>query len=132
MDAKTLAALLDGRQMGDEITKEEEAIAKEHSLVVAFGYSDDNVEFRGAIDDEVGAYDGAEVAIVNGAIVTSKDELAFLAKYPTASLTGVRKVTATWEPEGLDASWLIDTEGGEPFDIYEDEKLFCRGMVFKL
>lgn len=50
--------MLNGREYGDEITREEEAMAKAHGLVVVFGYSDDNMEFCGAITDEVGCYDG--------------------------------------------------------------------------
>lgn len=58
MTSKELAALLDGNQYGNEITKEQEMLALDHDLVVVFGYSDDDVELRGEINDEVGAYDG--------------------------------------------------------------------------
>lgn len=54
MTLKEFAKMLDGREYGGEITKEEEALAKELGFVVVFGYSDDNAELRGAIDDETG------------------------------------------------------------------------------
>ncbi len=57
MNAKQLAAQLNGREYGSEITKEEEAAAKKAGLVVVYGASDDLVELRGAIEEEVGAYD---------------------------------------------------------------------------
>ena len=37
---------------------EEERLAKENGLVVVFGYSDDNIELRGAINNEAGCFDG--------------------------------------------------------------------------
>ena len=58
MTLKEFAKMLDGREYLHEITKEEEALAKEFGFVVVFGYSDDNAELRGAIDDEIGCYDG--------------------------------------------------------------------------
>lgn len=57
MTAKELAEMLSGRKYGMEITSEEARAAKDAGLVVVYGYSDDNVEFRGAIDEEVGAYE---------------------------------------------------------------------------
>lgn len=63
MNINEFAKMLDGREIGCEITPEEERQAKELGYVVVFGYSDDNAEFRGAIDDEVGCYDGGEIFI---------------------------------------------------------------------
>ena len=45
MTLKEFAKMLDGREYLHEITKEEEALAKELGFVVVFGYSDDNAEF---------------------------------------------------------------------------------------
>lgn len=39
MTPQEFAALLNGREYGEEITREEEALAKAHGLVVVFGYS---------------------------------------------------------------------------------------------
>lgn len=133
MDAKAFAALLNDRQYCSEITKAEEVIAKEHGLVVAFGASDDLLEFRGAINDEVGVYDGGFVSIVNGEVVDEEmfeHEKAVLAKYGHPS-PPVRTVKALWCPDNFKTSWLIETEGGESFDIFEDDDLYCRGVVFK-
>lgn len=52
---------LNGREYGNEITPFEEQRAKELGFVVVFGYSDDNAEFRGAYDEEIGCYDGGRV-----------------------------------------------------------------------
>lgn len=55
MNAKEFAAMLNGREYRREITKAEEKEAKAAGLIVAFGASDDNLELRGAVDDEIGA-----------------------------------------------------------------------------
>lgn len=47
MTAKELAEMLFGRKYGMEITSEEARATKDAGLVVVYGYSDDNVEFRG-------------------------------------------------------------------------------------
>lgn len=58
------AELLNGNEYRDEMTKEQECIAKENNLLVVFGASDDLLEVRGAISDEYGAYDGGEFLLV--------------------------------------------------------------------
>lgn len=108
MTLKEFAALLDGRAYGHEITKEEEALAKELGFVVVFGYSDDNAELRGAIDDEIGCFGG-------GAFV--HEDL------PAA-------IYADWCPEDIDCSWAYGTSiPHEKFYIYEDGDLYCVGIV---
>ena len=69
MTAKELAEMLSGREYGMEITKEEERQAAAAKLVVVYGYSDDNVEFRGAIDEEIGAYEEATIYLTSVGIL---------------------------------------------------------------
>ncbi len=136
------AMLLDGREYTEEITKEEEAIAKNNNFVVCFGASDDLLEFRGAIYDECGAYNSVLVYVINGKVIT---ESGFDEKYlevskefntPIPSLTTVKAIWCEADefPKDLDASWLIKVEGAKsvPFDIVEDGELYCRGVVFEL
>jgi hypothetical protein len=52
MTKEELAAILNDREYGAEITEIEAKLAKKDGLVVVFGHSDDCVEFRGAIEDE--------------------------------------------------------------------------------
>ena len=49
--------------LGVWITSEGARAAKDAGLVVVYGYSDDNVEFSGAIDEEVGAYEDTTIYI---------------------------------------------------------------------
>ena len=108
MTLKEFAKMLDGREYRHEITKEEEALAKELGFVVVFGYSDDNAELRGAIDDEIDCYDGG---------VLEHDDL------PST-------IYADWCPEDMDCSWAYGTSiQHENFNIYEDGELYCVGIV---
>lgn len=61
MTKEELAARLDGREYGSEMTEDEEAEAKEAGLLVIFGYSDDSIEFRGAFH-----VDGGEIGCFGG------------------------------------------------------------------
>ena len=49
--AKQFADLLNGREILKEITKEEEKTAKENGLLVLYGYSDDNIELAGEVEE---------------------------------------------------------------------------------
>lgn len=108
MTLKEFASLLDGREYGCEITTEEEKLAKELGFVVVFGYSDDNAELRGAIDDEIGCYDGGELCHCD---------------LPAT-------IYADWCPEDIDCAWAYGTSiPHEKFCIYDHGKLYCVGIV---
>jgi len=53
INALEFAEKLNGREYRKEITKDEEILAKENNLLVLFWYSDDNMEARGVINDEI-------------------------------------------------------------------------------
>lgn len=108
LNLKQFASMLDGRSYGSEITKEEEKLAKELGFVVVFGYSDDNAELRGAIDDEIGCFNGGELR--------HKDLTA--------------PIYADWCPDDIDCSWAYGTSiPHEKFYIYENGELYCVGIV---
>lgn len=108
MTCKEFAKMLDGREYMHEITKEEEALAKELGFVVVFGYSDDNAELRGAIDDEIGCF--------NGGKLEHKD------------LPDV--IYAKWFDRESNYAWSYKTSiPHETFRIYEDGDYWCMGIV---
>lgn len=110
-----MAALLNGREYGSEITREEAVLAKASGLVVVFGYSDDNVELRGAISDEAGCYRGRTFYVRPDGIDTSGDG---------------EKLIAEWCKEPR-ASWTYSTDVPHAtFNIMENGELYCRGIVF--
>ncbi len=143
MNKEEFAKLLNGREYGMEITKDEERIAKESGLIVIFGYSDDNVELRGALRDEIGAFEGAYFVIAKAGdkVVVSEnpkfykeiDDLEAIGLEPEYyALNKKNKFEAVWYPSEIECSWLIKTEVPHAtFDIFEDGELFCRGVVIE-
>lgn len=132
MDAKKLAALLDGRQMGSEITEEEEALAREAGLVVVFGYSDDNVELRGAIDAEVSAYNGTTVRL-DGADVLENDCENESCPHFERAMAQAPFFRAGWCAPDAKAAWTFRVPWPhEMFTVFEDGEPFCLGVVFAL
>jgi len=134
MKPNELAARLDGRTYGSEITDEEEVMAKGAGLVVVFGYSDDNVELRGAIHDEVGAYEGTTMRFCRKGLVPSFDSLDHddeetMAEYFANRALPYIEVKAEWDNDGY--SWTYATTVPHAsFDVYDEGEKFCRGIVF--
>lgn len=130
MTPQEMAAALDGRQYLDKTTKAEEALAKEHGLVIVFGASDDLMEFRGAVFDEIGAYEGATAYFTRGGLLTNdcdNDDCPHFKKLKKAATT----VEAKWDSDGY--SWTYATAiPHATFDILEDGEKYCRGIVFAL
>lgn len=112
---------MNGREYLKEITPEEEKEAESNGLVVVYGYSDDNVEFAGAINDEVGAFEGTSVCVDhNNGVVPINEGVPF------------NLIKAIWHDFG-DTSWSFETPiPHETFNIYEDGELFCVGIVFSM
>ena len=134
MTAKEFAEMLSGREYGMEITKDEERQAADAGLVVVYGYSDDNVELRGAIDAEVSAWDGGTVYLTKNGTVDSPacdDADSVYCPYYTAARDSAKKIEAVWGKGGV--AWTFETDiPHETFNIYEDGELFCVGIVLSV
>ena len=99
---------LNGREYLNEITSIEAQRAKELGFVVVFGYSDDNAEFCGAIDDEIDCYNGGVIVEQSG-------------KY----------IKAIW-CEG-DYAWTYETNiPHATCDSYDEGEKYCKGIVFEM
>jgi len=123
MNKEQLAELLNGREIGNEITKDEIKIAKENNLVVVFGASDDLMEFEGAISEEFGTE--AEFNKDGSFIERCDDECVHYKK----ALENANKIEADYTKNG----WRYKTEIPHvTFDIMEDGELYCKGIVFSL
>lgn len=134
MTAKELAEQLNGREYGNEITPSEKRDAETSGLVVVYGYSDDNVEFRGAIDDEVGAWNGTTVNLTKSGIFhdPSCDCASVECPYLKAARADAKEIRAVWHNDG-NPCWTFETDiPHETFNIYEDGELFCIGIVFSV
>jgi hypothetical protein len=130
---ETLAAMLNGREYGEEITADECKAALDSGLVVVFGYSDDNVELRGAIDAEVGAYDGTTLHFDTSGLLQNKcgdDDCPYFAE----SLETAKRIKVKPDYSGNgDYLWQFETEiPTAAFEIMEGAEKFCKGIVFAL
>jgi hypothetical protein len=142
MNTEQFAELLNGRQYRDEITSDEELLAHENGLLVLFGASDDLLELRGIIYDEVGAYGGgsAFLAKKKGGLLgiindnTLEDLQDLLDENDLDFVIPKVKVAEThWCPSSLDCPWLITTDfPHSTFDIMEEDDLYCRGVVIDI
>lgn len=133
MDAKELAAKLNGREYCREITDEECEQAKAAGLVVVFGASDDLIEFRGAIRDEGGA-PGDVLIDAKGALPSwdSASECEESAQEYFERKAKARTITALWaKVPGY--TWTYKTDiPHETFEIVEDGEPYCRGIIFNI
>ena len=135
MNAKELAAKLNGREYLREITDEEAKQAKASGLVVVYGASDDLIEFRGAIHDEGDCYDGGEILFDSKGVLPSwgvasdseESAEAYFERKPKA-----RMIKALFAKEGS-YTWTYCTAiPHETFEIVEDGEPYCRGIVFNI
>lgn len=130
MHSSELANLLNGREYREEITKDEEALAKYNGLVVVFGASDDLMEFRGAIHDELGAYDGTTAYLTNQGLLTNdceSDDCPHYAKIKASANT----IDAIFDSDGY--TWIYKTKiPHSTFEVVEGEDKYGKGIVFLL
>jgi len=124
MTKEQLAEKLNGREYGEEITRDEAAQAKEHGLVVVYGTSDDLMEFYGAIHDEKDCWGGGTVYFDE----EGQDDCPYIAK----AIEGYKTIEAKWcAPDS--PSWTYETDiPHATFDIMEDGEVYCRGIVFEI
>lgn len=145
MTKEQLAELLNGNGCRKVMTKEQEQTAKENNLLVLFGLSDDLLEMRGAIYDDVGVWDGGDYALL------LKDDKY---SYTDADLgpnnaeetmilpldgdynndNNPRLIRAEWCPEDeTQLSWRITSNMPcASFTIREDGNPYCEGIVIDL
>ena len=132
MTKEELAARLNGREYGSEISADEEKAAKAAGLVVLFGASDDLAELRGAINDEAGCYDGGDIRIIDGELFEEPDcDCKWAQEASAAAEKRSALIEALWS-QG-EWSWTYSTKiPHATFDVMEDGEPYCRGIVFAL
>jgi len=131
MTKDDLAKMLDGREVGNEIDQEIKEAMNGTDLVVVFGASDDLMDFRGAIDDEVGCYNGGKAYIEKTGLLQNEcdeDDCPYFKELKSMADT----IEALWCAEPC-ATWTYRTDiPHSTFNIMEDEDCFCKGIVFDL
>lgn len=111
MTKEQLAEQLTGREYGDEVSPQEAVMAKQSGLVIVHGASDDLMEFRGAIDDELDANNGRTALVDGQGLLPDRDSIdddAELEKFFIRKRGKPRKIEALWCKEG-DYSWTFKT-----------------------
>jgi hypothetical protein len=130
MTKEELAKMLNGREIGEEISATEAMAANNNNLVVVYGASDDLMEFEGAICDEIGWHNGGTAYLSNGKLLVSECE-DDCCPYFKKKLKGAKTIRAIWGKDGY--SWIYETDiPHATFDIFDDKDKYCRGIVFSL
>ena len=126
MTKKEFAEKLNGRQYAPypQFLPSEIQTAKENGFVIVYGASDDLMEFDGAIIDEGGCFDGGEVYFDKNGVSQDGTERANMIEALWCEGTNV---------DGCQATWSYKTDiPHETFEIWEDEELYCIGLVFSI
>lgn len=132
LTAKMVAERMNGREYMHEIGDDEENELVFRGLVVVFGYSDDNVELRGAITEEVGCYEHGTIPILDGDIFVPPcgDDCE---RYDCQLLKDAYRRSKSIRAEFKSDGWKFDADFPyEKFVIMEDGKVFGEGIVFDL
>ena len=130
MIEKEIADMLDGLEYGEEIRDDILKYAKENGAVIVFGASDDLMEFRGAIEDELPMCGGGFAYLDKNGLFRNKCSNVDC-PYFIEKLVYAKVIIAIWDCGGY--SWMYTTEiPHETFEILEDRKQYCRGIVFSV
>lgn len=131
MNTKEFAEMLNGREIGEEISFEESQTAKENGLVVVFGASDDLMEFRGAIDDEVSCYNGGDAFLTTDGLFKNECD-SDDCPYAERERAKCQIIEAVW-CDGDGPCWTYETDiPHATFNIVEDGEPYCTGIVFHI
>lgn len=130
MDIHEAARELNGSEYREEGSPEFFAAMKAAGLVAVFGASDDLMEIRGAVDEEIGAYGGGEAFFTKAGLLRNEcdeDDCPYHARERNAAVT----VKAIWGEGGF--SWRYETViPHAKFVVNEDGEAYCEGIVFAL
>lgn len=130
-DNQLIAGKINNLGYGEAPDESTLSLAKTLGIVIIFGYSDDLMEFRGAVDDEMGCYDGGIAFFNKNGWVHNKCD-ADDCPYALENEKRATPVEALWCKEE-NYSWTYKTDiPHEIFEVLEDGESYCRGIVFKL
>ena len=133
MNAKELASLLDGREYSrGTIAHAESLQAKAAGLVILIGASDDNMDFYGAIVDQISCYDGGTAYLTSAGLLTNEcddEDCPFFAKLKAQAAT----IEAVWADDATPYAWHYKSSiPHATFEVLEGSEKYCRGIVFAL
>ena len=128
-NVKKWAEKLDGREIGNELTGDEIKELEALGLVVVFGASDDLCEFRGAIDDEAGCFDGGDIYVSEKGMIAKNMDM--FNEFVPENSPEFALIKACWGRDGY--SWSYETDiPHEFFEIFDDGEPYCLGIIFDI
>jgi hypothetical protein len=129
MNTHEAAAALNGCEYRDEGSPELFAQMKAAGLVAVFGYSDDGVELRGAIDEELGV---APFLVTRDGLLRSECDEGEDCPYFKKIAALATEIEPFDDPANI-YTHLYRTEiPHTTFEVVEDGEPFCKGIVFAL
>ena len=137
MTPQEFAIGLNNAQRGDLISPAEEVIARENRLVVIFGCADGNMQFRGAIRDEIDSESDEDpvwfIFVHPDGYIMRGDHSCNCNYCNFTELQGkAKEVEALWFAEP-GYSWTYRTEiPHATFEVFDGANTYCRGIVFSL
>jgi hypothetical protein len=125
---KEIAQLLDGIEYPPRI-KDEAQLAKDASIVICYGASDDLVEFEGAFSDEASG-PGEVYLQADGLLQRQCDDDR--CPHEIAARKAAPRISAIWHDKD-GPCWTFETSiPHETFRIMEDGEVSCVGIVFRV
>ena len=141
MTPQDFAALINRNQYLQELSPEQEDIARRNGFLVVFGQSDDRVEFRGVLYDEDGAYNACTLFLGVYKDLTVKrihsEQVADVKKYEgdTVKIIAIR-VDKNFDGKVEAPLWTFSADYPQDkvaeFKVYEDEEVYGNGLVIKI
>lgn len=134
MIQKEIAKILNGVEINEELeNKQDRRYAKENDCVIVFGASDDLMELRGALYDEIDCYEGCTVWISKSGVLKNKCDDEYCPYFARMKDGAKHFITALWWEEG-EYSWTYKTNipNIETFNVMEEGNYYCRGIAFDL
>jgi hypothetical protein len=128
---KEIADMLNNLEYGEEIRDDILRYAKANKAVIVYGASDDLMEFRGAIEEEVSCFDGFTIHLYTTGILQNECYNNDCPYFEREVLEAKAYITAVWDKG--EYSWTYNTNiPNETFEITEDGEKYCQGIVFYL
>jgi len=125
-----IAEMLNNCEYRKETTEEILDLAMNNNIVIVYGASDDLMEFQGAINDEISAWEGTTVFISKDGIFEACE---CECKYSIAEKEKCNAIEAVWDDADRNCSWSYKTDiPHAEFTVMEDGDVYCHGVVFSM
>lgn len=133
MTIQDVAAMLNGREYGSEVSPEEKVEFKNAGIVVVYGCSDDCVEFEGAVNTEFCIWNTGRIPLLNGVPfeVSCTEDVSETSLCPLLKEVAkkLKHINAKFGVNG----WEFDADfPHEKFTISEEGEVFDVGLIYAL